>query len=190
MGKWLIGLLMGVVALGGVYFLWKQQQSGASTASNAVEVAELPPPAPAPSEMAAATPPDTAPSTPASAEGIIAVDDPWAKSAGPGKAECYMLFTNTGQTPDRIAAVSSPDADQAVIQDVSGTARGAVHADLDPGVPLVFEPGSLNVTLTGLKHPLKTGDAVTLVFTFAHAGTLTVKVPVGEQPSLSDGIQP
>jgi periplasmic copper chaperone A len=211
MAKWIIGLVMGLAALGGVFLLWKQQQSQ-TTASNAVQVAELPPPAPAPPDASNApqsggesgtAPQDTADShapgqsNTASAEGIIHIDDPWAQPAQESKtaADAYMLFTNMSQTPDNIVSVSSPDSEQAVIQDTVAYANGsatrpAAHADLDPGVPLVFEPGGLHVTLIGLKHPIKKGDNLTLVFTFAHAGTLSVKVPVGEQPSLSDGIQP
>jgi copper(I)-binding protein len=217
MGKWLIGLVMGVAALGGVFLLWKQQ-AAQSSAGAAAEVAELSPPAPASGEAPAApdstsasapdsgaapqtvadsAAPEAAKPSTASAEGIIVVDDPWAQPApaGHAAADAYMLFTNTSQTPDRIVAVSSPDSDEAAIQDTVAYANGsatrpAAHADLDPGVPLVFEPGGLHVALIGLKHPIKNGDSLTLVFSFAHAGTLKVKVPVGEQPSLTDGIQP
>jgi copper(I)-binding protein len=207
MGKWLIGLVMGLVVLGGVYFLWKQQSGAGASAPGDITVSELPPPsAAAPEPEPALTEPSTEPSTAvgngpaapassASAEGIIAVDEPWAKSTSANHAEAYMLFTNTGQIPDRIAAVSSPDADGAQIEETVSASNGARtrpanHTDLDPGVPLVFEPGSLHVALSGLKHPIKPGDSLTLVFTFAHAGTLKVKAQVGEQPALSDGIAP
>jgi len=205
MGKWIIGLVMGLAALGGVFLLWKQQQNQ-TAASNAVQVTELPPPSPAPADTPSApgatsipaqNPAASQQANTASAEGVINVDDAWAQPAQESRtgANAYMLFTNMSQTPDSIVSVSSPDSEQAAIQDTVAYANGsatrpAAHADLDPGVPLVFEPGGLHVALVGLKHPVKKGDTLTLIFTFAHAGTLNVKVPVGEQPSLSDGIQP
>jgi hypothetical protein len=156
------------------------------------------PQGPAPEVPAVGAAPETAPSGPlASAEGIIVVDEAWVRPAdAKGATAVYMLMTNTGQIADQIVQVSSPDAAEAGIHETRidsknvATMRPAAPVDLEPGVPLVFEPQGLHVMLTGLKHPLKEGSQLTLVFTFQRAGTLNIKVPVGEQVSDGDSVQP
>lgn len=207
MGRWLIGLVLGLLALGAVFFLWQRESAQKTETAPAPHEAPMDagpantaPAAPSPAETG--TPGAASPETPAtepsaSAESIIVVDEPWARTASAnGTTAAYMLMTNTSQTPDRITAVSSPDAAEAMIHETRidsknvATMKPAAHVDLDPGVPLVFEPGGLHVMLTGLKHPLKEGDQLTVVFTFQHAGTLHVKVPVGEQQTDGDSVQP
>jgi copper(I)-binding protein len=209
MGRWLIGLLLGLAALGAVFFLW--QRESAHKAEIPVEPESAPmamdghsPTAPEPASPGTAEAPASGeaaapvPDNPtASAEGIIVIDEPWARAAAAnGNSAVYMLLTNTSQTADRLIAVSSPDAAEAAVHDTKidsrniATMRPASHVDLDPGVPLALEPGGLHVMLTGLKHPIKDRDQVTLVLTFQHAGTLTVKVPVGELAADGDSVQP
>jgi copper(I)-binding protein len=217
MGRWLIAFALGLMTLGAVFFLWKQESAehaqrvaaqdatiqmghGGHAAGPTTGMPAGAPAAagPAPAGEAAPSAADTAPANAsASAEGVIVVDEPWARAgtAG-GTTAAFMLMTNTSQAPDRIVTVSSPDATEAAIHETRidsknvATMRPANHADLDPGVPLVFEPGGLHVMLSGLKHPLKEGDALTVVFTFQHAGTLSVKVPVGELTGDGDSVQP
>jgi periplasmic copper chaperone A len=208
MTRWLIGLVLGLIALTGVYFLWHQESAkphGATlreTPAARVPAAVSPAPPGGSGLPAAAQPPgsatETAPAaSTASAEGIIVIDEPWARAtAANGTTAAYMLMTNTSETADRLVSVSSPDAAQASIHETRidsknvVTMRPASRIDLDPGVPVVFEPGGLHVMLEGLKHPLKEGDQLTVIFTFQHAGTLNVKVPVGEQQTDGDSTQP
>jgi len=211
MGRWLIALVLGLASLGAVFFLWQRESTqraetgtGAETQGEPMSMdGQSPPAATAPAAQApaetnaGAEPAAPAPESSASAEGIIVTDEPWART-GPasGNSAAYMLMTNTSQVADRIIAVSSPDAEEAAIHDTKidsknvATMHPASRVDLDPGVPLVFEPGGLHIMLRGLKHALKEGDQVTILLTFQHAGTLRVKVPVGELAADGDSVQP
>jgi copper(I)-binding protein len=209
MTRWLVGLVLGVAALGAVFLMWKReadQKAEKPSASHEMPMDMSQPAAPptsapqgpAPEVPAAGAAPETAPSGPlASAEGIIVVDEAWARPAGAnGTTAVYMLMTNTAQAADQIVQVSSPDAAETSIHETRvdsknvATMRPAAPVDLEPGVPLVFEPRGLHVMLTGLKHALKEGSQLTLIFTFQHAGTLNLKVAVGEQVSDGDSVQP
>ena len=213
MARWLIALVLGLAALGAVFFLWQRESAqktatGTETAAGGDSLSEAPrgsPPAtdgentvaPSAAEPQGNAGTTATPDPSLSAEGVMVIDEPWARtgSAG-GTSAVYMLLTNTSQVADRVVAVSSPDAETAVIHDTTidsknvATMRPANHVDLDPGVPLVFEPGGLHVMLQGLKHSLKEGDKISIQLTFQHAGTLRASIPVGELATGGDAVQP
>ena len=61
--------------------------------------------------------------------------------------------------------------------------------DVNVGESAVLKPGGIHVMLIGLKQPLREGETFPLTLTFAHAGALTVEVPVkavGEIPPLPE----
>lgn len=200
MGRWLIAFILGLAALGTVYVMWTREN--ARRHEDEIEVAPLPPPQMAPSAPQANQPSASAPlaeaaDPSASAEGLIAIDEPWARAGAKGKtAAAYMLITNVSGKPDRIAAVSSPDAAEAVIHETGIDSNGVAsmkqvsHVDLDSGAPLIFEPGGLHVMLMGLTRSLKPGDRLTVVFRFQSSGTLHVTVPILDEGTDGAGILP
>lgn len=215
--RWIIALILGSAVLGGVYLLWHKNSTEQALAINTAPEDQLSADSKTaapeaghadslssngPGNQVAETQPAANPApivaSKASAEGIITVDEPWASESAPGQnsTAVFMLLTNTSQTPDRVASVSSPDAQDAVINEIKLDAgkvaktRIATKVDLEPGIPLILEPSGLQVRLTGLKRPAKSGDTVTVVFAFEHAGILRVKVPVGELKAEGDSVEP
>ena len=120
----------------------------------------------------------------AAAAAGIEVIDAWARPTPPGVAvgAAYFRIINQGKT-DRLVAVSSPIAKRAElhISKMEGgvmTMRPLEAVEVKKGSPVAFMPNGRHVMLMGLKQPLKPGDRVPLVLTFAHAGAVEVQVTV------------
>ncbi len=97
----------------------------------------------------------------------------------------FVLAASTGEAVPRAGvffAVTSRNGDRLVSIDAPGTAPlvridgGAVN--LPAQVPVNLTGPVPEVVLTGLSSPLSGGQAVTLDFNFARAGTVTMQVPV------------
>jgi hypothetical protein len=86
-----------------------------------------------------------------------------------GRAGIFLsLYAQNG---DRLTKVSAPGTASSV-----RIAGGSVNLPADAVVNM---SGPVpKVVLTGLTNPLEGGEAVTLSFTFAKAGTITISVPV------------
>ena len=89
-----------------------------------------------------------------------------------GRAGVFLsLYAQDG---DRLVSVKAPDAASSV-----KIAGGSVDLPADA---LVSLSGPVpKVVLTGLTNPLQGGETVTMSFTFAKAGTITIAVPVEPQ---------
>ncbi len=86
-----------------------------------------------------------------------------------GRAGVFLsLYSADG---DRLTSVSAPDAASSV-----KIAGGSV--DLPAEIPVNMGGPVPKVVLTGLTNPLQAGQTVSMSFTFAKAGTITVSVPV------------
>jgi hypothetical protein len=86
-----------------------------------------------------------------------------------GRAGVFLSLY--AQRADRLVSVSAPDTASSV-----KIAGGSVNLPADAVVNM---SGPVpKVVLTGLTNPLEGGEAVTLSFTFAKAGTITISVPV------------
>jgi len=89
-----------------------------------------------------------------------------------GQAGVFLSLTS--ENGDRLISVSAP-----------GTATSVTLAGAPISLPaqaLVDLSGpESEVVMTGLTRPLKGGQAVTMDFTFARAGTITLQVPVEPQ---------
>jgi hypothetical protein len=89
-----------------------------------------------------------------------------------------LWLSNTAITPDTLTGVTSPVADEVVITgnaDVQGQTRREILDDTDT-----------TIVLKGLKEELRYGISVPMTFTFAAAGSITLKVPIeipGERTS-------
>lgn len=121
----------------------------------------------------------------------LVITDPVSRAtpAGAPTGIGYMTIANTGATPDRLIAASSPLADHVEIHEMA-VANGIMTMHPVPGglaVPahgsVTLKPGSYHLMLIGPKQPFKAGDTIPVILTFEHAGPeevgLAVK-PMGE----------
>ena len=97
-------------------------------------------------------------------------------------AAVYFTISNTG-TADRIIAISTPAAKQAMIHESKIVDDIATMAMLDAiempsGGTITMSQGGLHVMLTGLKAPLLEGESLKLDVTFEKAGVLKIEVPI------------
>jgi copper(I)-binding protein len=210
MRKWIIASVLGVAILSAVYFLWatrEQTNVPPSPATAPAESVGVPKPAPggegaattasgeaaAPSATTSATPAESEPEAAAEPSGSVTVDNAWARESTPqGVSAVYMVMILVANDADRLKSVRSSAADSVEIHEtrVEGgvaTMHRVENLDIEPDTPVVFEPGGLHLMVIGLKRPLKSGDSLPLELNFAHAGKLTLEVPVGE-PSGSDAL--
>jgi copper(I)-binding protein len=105
--------------------------------------------------------------------------------ATPSTVAAYFTVANSGSQPDRLKSVSTTAFKSATVhryQKVSGGAEEMVPLTAGAVVPahgrLVLKPGADHVMLMRPAHPLRQGQTEDLTLVFAHAGTVTVKVPV------------
>jgi copper(I)-binding protein len=125
--------------------------------------------------------------------------------ASPDVAAAYATVRNTGRTADRLVTVATPVAGMAMLHRYQRTSNGAevmvpvaAGASIPPGGTLVLQPGGMHLMLQPLRRALRVGDHVPLTLRFAHAGTLTLSVPVipltedpmGPMPARSGGSDP
>jgi copper(I)-binding protein len=116
--------------------------------------------------------------------GDIQVLDAWSRPTPPGidVGVAYFVIDNRGKN-DRLVGASSPVARRAELH-LSRMEDGVMRmkpldaVEVKSGVPTPFEPGGRHVMLTGLKHPLRAGDAFPLVLNFANGGPVKVQVRV------------
>jgi copper(I)-binding protein len=89
----------------------------------------------------------------------------------PAGAQAGVFLSISTENGDQLVSVSAPGTASSV------TVAGA-PVDL-PAQTLVDLSGpEPEVVLTGLTKPLKGGEAIRMNFTFAHAGTISLQVPV------------
>jgi copper(I)-binding protein len=98
-------------------------------------------------------------------------------------AAIYMVLMNHGMETDVLKGVSTPAADHASAHqtiDDNGVMkmREIEKLELNPHDTVTFAPGGNHIMLMGLKAPLKAGDTLPLVMTFAKAGEVKIDVQV------------
>src|SRR6266446_2742290 len=125
--------------------------------------------------------------------GNIRVTEAWSRPTPPGTevGVAYFVIDNQGGN-DRLVGVSSPVARRAElhVSQMEGGVMKMKHLDaveVRSGVPTSFEPSGRHVMLTGLKQPLKEGDAFPLVLNFANAGPDKVQVHVRGTAGTGEG---
>jgi copper(I)-binding protein len=124
----------------------------------------------------------------------IKVDQAWGR-ATPGNAKTgalYLTITNTGSTPDTLESVSTPAADKAELHDMKMEnnvmeMRPVGPLTIAPGKSVVLAPNGYHLMLTGLKAPLKEGQAVPVTLTFDHAGAQQVTASIAKVGAMSAG---
>jgi copper(I)-binding protein len=120
--------------------------------------------------------------------GNLSVAQPWSPPTPPAATvgAVYFLLTNTGPTPQRLTAISSPVAREAEIHEsrrVQGMIqmRPVTFIDCPPGSTVRSQPGGLHVMLVGLNRPLTTGMQYPLSLTFQDGSVLNVMVTVSDR---------
>lgn len=204
MRRWAIALVLGVAVIGAVYILRERatreqpEIAGAPTSAPAETEAAHDPNALPQSSVAEA--PDQATSSAETAEpllsplaGSITIDNDWVRESTPqGVSAVYMVVILVADESDRLvgarsSAAASVEIHETRIEDGIAKMRRLDGLDIEPDTPVVFEPGGLHFMVIGLNLPLKTGDSLPLVLQFAHAGKITLEVPVGE-PAGADAL--
>lgn len=100
-----------------------------------------------------------------------------APAAGAVTAQAEMTLAST-TGPDTLRAASSPGA-RAIVFTSNGRAVPQIAIPLAAGSSLTTGPPYPDrILLTGLRHPLRTGEMVTISLVFARAGRVTFRVPV------------
>ena len=91
----------------------------------------------------------------------------------------FCVVANHGDGTVTLVGARSPEADSALLHDVTG---GQMRRVADVAIPaherLRLVPGGYHLMLEGLRRPLDVGDTVTLELTFDPGGSVPVRVPV------------
>jgi periplasmic copper chaperone A len=113
----------------------------------------------------------------------IKLDDVWSRAAMAGRiGVVYLTITAIG-APDTLLGASTPVAARAELHesiDDQGVMKMRPVASLpvEPGKPLVFDPGRYHIMLVDLARALKEGDSFPITLRFAKAGAVTATVCV------------
>ena len=137
----------------------------------------------------------TAHREPAAKRADIGVVHPWSRGAARAGEQypIYASFENGGRVLDRLIAVETPFAREAVMKVLDRSSGVIRPIELDelaiPGNGRVsLRPGVRQVTLVGLKQAVEPGATIPVTFVFARAGRVTTQVQVENlgQPEHAD----
>lgn len=128
----------------------------------------------------------------------ITVEDAYARSASPmaKSGAAFMLIHNSGETADRLIAVSSDAAARTELhthlEDGNGVMR-MVHVEEGFELPaegmIAMQRGGKHVMLMGLNDAMEQGETVTITLTFEQAGDVVIEVPVDLERQDHGGMQ-
>jgi copper(I)-binding protein len=119
--------------------------------------------------------------------GPLQITTPWLRATPKGAkvAGGYLSITNKGSEPDRLIGASIPVAPTGEIHEMS-MENGTMHMqeltdglEIKPGETVEFKPGGYHIMFVDLAEPLKQGDTVEGILTFAKAGKVNVTFKVG-----------
>lgn len=116
----------------------------------------------------------------------------WARATPPAakNGAAYMVLTNDTAKADRLIDAASDVAERVEIhthlmENNVMRMRRIDGVDVEPGTPVVFQPGGLHIMLIGLKQPLVAGTSFELTLVYRDAGP--VKVTAEVMPAGADG---
>ncbi|GAA4585694.1 copper chaperone PCu(A)C [Planotetraspora phitsanulokensis] len=99
--------------------------------------------------------------------------------ASPDVAAAYFTITNSGNTPAVLTGVHTDVSDMSMLHESTGTTMTMLGSVTVPAHGIfVFSPGRYHVMIESPARALKQGDHVTLTFSFAKVGQITVTAPV------------
>jgi copper(I)-binding protein len=126
-----------------------------------------------------------APAPSVNSAGSVKVSGLWTTATPPGAptASGYLTITNTGTVADRLTAVTSPLAAGAMLHEMEiadgvASMRMVDGIDIPPGKTVALAPNGFHIMFVTLKQPLKAGDSVPVVLTFAKAGRIEATLAV------------
>lgn len=111
---------------------------------------------------------------------LVRIERPTGKTHAPGSdVGLYLTIVNRRGAPDRLRAVTTPDARRVVVRDgVSSPAR-SVNLPVPKDATLSLQhPDKTHLELSGLKRELRPGTFMPVLFSFDHAGSVKLRVPV------------
>lgn len=93
----------------------------------------------------------------------------------------YMVLRNTGTTPDRIVAASSPFATKVELRSAKSDGEGQLQAiNVAPNTTVELSASGPHIMLVGLKEPLDGYQYFPLTLSFERAGDIAIEVYVEE----------
>ncbi|WP_327039018.1 copper chaperone PCu(A)C [Micromonospora maris] len=139
----------------------------------------------------------TAPSaTPAAAEGVLTVQDPWVKAADSGMTGAFVTLVNSTDADVTITGATSSVSPMEVHEMTMRDGQMVMQAK-EGGVVVKarseyrLEPGGDHLMLMNLAQPVRAGDEVSFTLTFADGRTQTfiavAKPFTGAQESYAPG---
>ena len=111
----------------------------------------------------------------------------WARASIPGAPNtvAYGLLLNLTNSADTLVGASSSVAQAAELHDTLIGQNGVMSMTPLPsgiavpaGGAVLLQPGGMHIMLVGLKQSIDVGSTFDLTFTFAHAGSSTLTIPV------------
>lgn len=123
---------------------------------------------------------------PALAHDGVHIDDAWARFIpGARSGAVYMLIENHATVTETLLSVSSDVSAMASLHQSAKDASGMMTMTplpdglaIAPGASAELKSGGTHIMLMDLTRQPKPGEVITLTLTFAHAGKVTVEVPV------------
>ena len=122
--------------------------------------------------------------------GGLRIANAWTRPAALGaNAAGYLTITNRGSASDSLILVTTPAAARASIH-VSRmvgqvmTMRGLASLPIPAAGSVTLRPGGLHVMFEGLTSPLKAGQSIPAILTFARAGPVRVAFRVSPGPPM------
>lgn len=121
------------------------------------------------------------------AEGVIRIDDAYARSSGKNvkAGAAFMMIVNDSGEDDRLVAAKSDVAARVELHtheiDANGVAK-MVHVEqgfaLPAGETHMLARGGAHVMFMGIKEPFEHGGMVPVTLIFEKAGEMQVEIPV------------
>ncbi len=117
--------------------------------------------------------------------GDLTIDNIWSRpSPGqPNNAAVFMTIANNGEKWDRLVAVETPMAENAVLHKsaiMSGLLKMYLTKGMyiDPGKTLAMRPDKFHIMLVNLKASMIIGETFPMTLVFEKAGRVQVRVMV------------
>lgn len=118
--------------------------------------------------------------------GTVEVTDGWLRQPPGAKMTAgYLTMRNTDTHADELTTLSSPAATRVQLHQTVQKSSGAetmkqvrLPYRLPAGQRAVLQTGGMHLMLTGLRHHYRPGQQVPVRMTFAHAGAITIRLPV------------
>lgn len=127
--------------------------------------------------------------------GAIEIKQPWTRATPPTAPSGggYFVLTNTGTTPDRLIAVTSPSAGKVELHEM--TMEGNIMRmrelpkgiALPPGATVTLKPGGLHLMFMELKAPFARDTKVPATLVFEKAGSIPVELTVEAMGTTTPG---